>query len=129
MALHHIRIDHTTAEAKLTGATMPRLEFRQALFRTPRPGWQRRLYTASLVVTTTAHGVDDRRLAIDHQSFRFSLLYNASWPEPVFLDIRRWPYVPLELRDDAPVVSWTIDLRLRDLRLAEDEWVEVAFLG
>ena len=82
MGLHHIRLDRSNPEARLSGATMPRLEFRQALFRTPRPGWQRRLYTASLVVTTTALGVDDRRLAVDHQSFRFSLLYNASWPEP-----------------------------------------------
>ncbi|MCB9165479.1 MAG: hypothetical protein H6592_13785 [Flavobacteriales bacterium] len=129
MGLHHIRLDRSNPEARLSGATMPRLEFRQALFRTPRPGWQRRLYTASLVVTTTALGVDDRRLAVDHQSFRFSLLYNASWPEPVFLDIRSWPYQPLELKENAPVVSWSVEMRLRDLRLAEDEWVELAFLG
>ncbi len=129
MALHHIRLDRSAPTAILSGGSMPRLEFRQALFRTPLPGWQRRLYTASLVVTTTAHGTNDRRLVVDHQSFRFSLLYNASWPEPVFLDIKRWPYVPVELREDAPVVSWSVELRLRDLRLAEDEWVEVAFLG
>ncbi|HNR54645.1 MAG TPA: hypothetical protein PKJ19_05735 [Flavobacteriales bacterium] len=129
MGLHHIRLDRANPEARLSGATMPRIEFRQALFRTPRPGWQRRLYTASLVVTTTALGVDDRRLAVHHQSFRFSLLYNASWPEPVFLDIRSWPYQPLELKENAPVVSWTVEMRLRDLRLAEDEWVELAFLG
>lgn len=129
MALHHIRIDRTNPTAMLSGNSMPRLEFRQALFRTPAPGWQRRLYTAGLVVTTVAHGPGDRRLVVDHQSFRFSLLYNASWPEPVFLDIKSWPYVPVELRDDAPVVSWSIELRLRDLRLAEDEWVEVVFLG
>lgn len=129
MALHHIRLDRSTPTAVLCGSSMPRLEFRQALFRTPLPGWQRRLYTASLVVTTTAHGTDDRRLAVDHQSFRFSLLYNASWPEPVFLDINRWPYVPVELRADAPVVSWSVELRLRDLRLGDEEWVEVAFLG
>lgn len=129
MALHHIRLDRSNPEARLTGGTMPRLEFRQALFRTPQPDWQRRLYTTSLVVTTTALGVDERRLAVDHQSFRFSLLYNASWPEPVFLDIRRWPYKPLELKENAPVVSWNVELRLRDLRLLEDEWVEVAFLG
>ncbi len=66
---------------------------------------------------------------VDHQDIRFSLLYNAWWPEPVFLDIKRWPYKPVELREDAPVVSWSIELRLRDLRLAEDEWVEVVFLG
>lgn len=129
MGLHHIRLDHVTPEAKLTGGTMPRLEFRQALFRTLRPEWQRRLYTASLVVTTTALGVDDRRLAVDHQSFRFSLLYNASWSEPVFLDIRSWPYKPLELKADAPVVAWSVAMRLRDLRLGKDEWVELAFLG
>jgi hypothetical protein len=81
------------------------------------------------VVTTTAHGPGDRRLNVDHQSFRFSLLYNASWPEPVFLNIKRWPYTPVDLRDDAPVVSWSVELRLRDLRLGEEEWVEVAFLG
>ena len=129
MALHHIRLDHTTPTALLRGPGKPRLEFRQALFRTPLPGWQRRLYTASLVVTTTAHGPGDRCLNVDHQSFRFSLLYNASWPEPVFLNIKRWPYTPVDLRDDAPVVSWSVELRLRDLRLGEEEWVEVAFLG
>lgn len=129
MALHHIRIDRADPSALLSGSSMPRLEFRQALFHTREPGWQRRLYTASLVVTTIAHGPDDRRLVVDHQNFRFSLLYNASWPEPLFLDIKRWPYKPVELREDAPVVSWSIELRLRDLRLAADEWVEVVFLG
>jgi hypothetical protein len=129
MGLHHIRLDRANPEARLSGNTMPRLEFRQALFRTPLPGWQRRLYTASVVVTTVAHGMDERRLVVDHQSFRFATLYNATWPEPVFLDIKRWPYKPVELRDDAPVVSWSVEIRLRDLRLAEAEWVELAFLG
>ncbi len=129
MALHHIRLDQANPEALLNGNTMPRLEFRQALFRTPKPGWQHRLYRAALVVTTVAHGVDGKRLAVDHQAMRFSLLYNETWPEPVFLDIRYWPYTPLELRDDAPVISWSVEMRLRDLRLGEGEWVELAFLG
>ena len=47
----------------------------------------------------------------------------------MFLDIRSWPYQPLELKENAPVVSWSVEMRLRDLRLAEDEWVELAFLG
>lgn len=129
MALHHIRLDHTNPSAILSGQTMPRLEFRQALFRSPLPGWQKRLYSAALVLTTVAHGLDARRLAVDHQAMRFSLLYNPTWPEPVFLDIRHWPYTPLELREDAPVTSWSVELRLRDLRLGPEEWVEVAFLG
>jgi len=129
MAVHHIRLDHRDPEARLTGNTMPRLEFRQALFRTLQDGWHNRLYRAALVVTTVAHGIDDRRLVVDHQAMRFSLLYNASWPEPVFLDIKRWSYVPVELRDDAPVVSWSVEFRLRELRLAPDEWVEVIFEG
>lgn len=129
MAVHHIRFDRQNTEARMTGYTMPRLEFKQALFRSPKPEWQRRLYTAALVVTTTANGVDDRKLAVDHQSFRFAWLYNATWPEPVFLDIKRWPYTPLELKENAPVISWTVEMRLRDLRLGEDEWVEFIFLG
>lgn len=129
MAVHHIRLDHQNPEARLTGNTMPRLEFRQALFRTLQDGWHNRLYRAALVVTTIAHGTDDRRLVVDHQAMRFSALYNASWPEPTFLDIKRWPYVPVELREDAPVVSWSIELRLRELRLGVDEWVEVIFVG
>jgi hypothetical protein len=35
----------------------------------------------------------------------------------------------VELRRDAPVVGWLVEMRLRDLRLGENEWVEVAFLG
>lgn len=129
MALHHIRLDRTNPIAILKGATMPRLEFRQALFRTPRPHWHQRLYRTALVVTTIAHGTDDRKLVVDHQAMRFSLLYNATWPDPVFLDIRHWPYTPVELREDAPVTSWSVELRLRELRLEPDEWVEIVFLG
>lgn len=129
MALHHIRFDNQCPEARLSGSSMPRLEFRQALFHTPEPGWQRRLYTASLMVTTIAHGPHERRLAADHQGFRFASLYNATWPEPLFLDIKRWPYRPLMLKENAPVIAWSVEMRLRDLRLGEREWVEIAFLG
>jgi hypothetical protein len=80
-------------------------------------------------VTTVAHGFDNKRLVVDHQAMRFSLLYNDTWPEPVFLDIRHWPYTPLELKEDAPVLSWSVELRLRELRLGKDEWVELAFVG
>ncbi len=129
MALQHVRLDRANPVAVLSGTSMPRLEFRQTLFRSPDPAWQRRLYPAALLVTTTAHDLRDRRLVVDHQALRFSVLYDASWPEPVFLKVRNWPYKPVELRKDAPVVYWTVELRLRDLRLADDEWVEVAFLG
>ncbi|MBK9515122.1 MAG: hypothetical protein IPO05_16175 [Flavobacteriales bacterium] len=129
MALQHVRLDQQNPIAVLSGSSMPRLEFRQALFRTEAPGWQRRLYPAALVITTSAFDVRDRTLAKDHQSMRFSLLYDATWPDPVFLRIQRWPYRPLELRKDVPVVYWTVELRLRDLRLGPDEWVELAFLG
>ncbi|HRH38490.1 MAG TPA: hypothetical protein PK760_09100, partial [Flavobacteriales bacterium] len=115
--------------AQLRGATMPRLEFRQALFRSPVPDWQHRLYRAALVVTTIAMDRDERNLAVDHQVMRFSLLYNNTWPEPVFKDIRRWSYKPVELREDAPVRSWLVEIRLRELRLGPEEWVEVVFLG
>ncbi len=129
MAIQHIRLDRERPEARFTGSTMPRLEFKQALFRTPDPNWQQRLYRTALVVTTIAHGPDERRLAVDHQAMRFALLYNASWPEPHFKNIERWPYKPVELRDDAPVVSWSVELRLRELRLGTDEWVEIIFAG
>jgi hypothetical protein len=129
MGLHHIRLDQAHPTAILNGETMPRLEFRQALFRTPHGDWHRRLYRAALVVTTVAHGFDNKRLVVDHQAMRFSLLYNDTWPEPVFLDIRHWPYTPLELKEDAPVLSWSVELRLRELRLGKDEWVELAFVG
>ncbi len=129
MALHHIRISREQPIASFAGSTMPRLEFRQALFRTRDAQWQHRLYRAALVVTTTAMGLDGRKLVVDHQAMRFALLYNASWPEPAFLKIRNWPYKPVELREDAPVVSWTVELRLRELRLLEEEWVELVFVG
>lgn len=129
MALQHIRLDQRQPEALFVGHTMPRLEFRQALFRTPHNGWQQRLYRAALVVTTTAHGPDQRKLAVDHQAMRFSILYNNTWPEPVFREITRWPYKPLELRDDAPVTHWSVELRLRELRLGPEEWVELIFRG
>jgi hypothetical protein len=108
---------------------MPRLEFRQALFHTPNAGWQRRLYPAALIVTTMAFDADGRTLATDHQSFRFSIQYNASWPEPLFERLRGWHYKPLELRMNAPVVGYIVELRLRDLRLGPEEWVEVIFRG
>jgi len=129
MALHHIRLDHAAPTARLSGNTMPRLEFRQALFRTHAPDWHGRLYRAALVVTTVAHGIDGKRLVVDHQAMRFNLLYNKTWPDPVFLDIRSWPYTPVELKEDVPVTAWSIELKLRELRLGEEEWVEVAFLG
>ncbi len=129
MALQHVRLDHRLPEAHFNGDTMPRLHFRQALFRTPHPEWHARLYRAALVVTTIAHGPDERKLVVDHQAMRFAVLYNTSWPEPVFRDITRWPYKPVELRKDAPVLHWSVELRLRELRLGPEEWVEVAFLG
>jgi hypothetical protein len=129
MALHHIRLTAAEPSAILAGRTMPRLAFRQALFRSPQPGWQQRLYRAAVVVTTTALGPGERTLAVDHQALRFALLYNATWPEPVFLNISRWPYKPLELRAGAPVAGFTVELRLRELKLGPEEWVELAFLG
>lgn len=129
MALQHVRLDREHPEARFAGNTMPRLEFRQALFRTPHAGWQQRLYRAALVVTTIAHGTEARKLAVEHQALRFSLLYNETWPDPVFRDITRWHYTPLELRADAPVTHWTVELRLRELRLGADEWVEFLFVG
>ncbi len=129
MALQHVRLDHQRPSALFSGSTMPRLEFRQALFRTLQDGWHQRLYRASLLVITTAHGPDERTLAVDHQAMRFSLLYNNTWPHPVFREITRWPYKPLELRDDAPVTHWSVELRLRELRLGPEEWVELLFVG
>lgn len=129
MALQHIRLTRERPVAQFNGATMPRLEFRQALFRTPQQGWQTRLYRAALVITTAAHGPDQRVLAVDHQAMRFALLYNTTWTEPLFKDIKRWPYKPLELREGAPVTHWSVELRLRELRLGPEEWVELMFLG
>ncbi len=129
MALQHVRLTAEQPTAVFSGSAMPRLEFRMALFRTPHPGWQQRLYRAAVVVTTIAHGPADRLLATDHQAMRFALLYNRSWPEPLFSKITKWPYTPVELREGAPVVSWSVELRLRELRLGPDEWVELVFLG
>jgi hypothetical protein len=126
MKPRHVRLDRTTTLARFTATRMPRLEFRQALFRTPRPGWQRRLYPAALVVTTTATDDAGRVVGRDVQAMRFALLYDHTWPEALFLNIRRWPYRPLDVPG---AVSWTVEMRLRDLRLAEDEWVEAVFLG
>ncbi|MBK9148838.1 MAG: hypothetical protein IPM12_13600 [Flavobacteriales bacterium] len=129
MAVHHIRISREQPIASFAGSTMPRLEFRQALFRTRDAQWQHRLYRAALVVTTIAMGLDGRKLVVDHQAMRFAMLYNGSWPEPVFTSIRNWPYKPVELREGAPVTSWIVELRLRELRLSTDEWVELVFVG
>lgn len=125
----HIVFDRGQGEARFSGAAMPRLEFRQALFRTPLPGWQRRLYPATLLVTTTAIGDDGRKLIVDNQSMRFSLLYNSTWPEPLFLHIRAWHYKPVELRKGLRVAEWTVEMRLRDLRLGPEEVVEIVVLG
>lgn len=125
----HIRLERVQQDAILTAQRMPQLEFRQALFRTADAAWQRRLYPAGLVVTTTAFAPDGRTLLVDHQVMRFSLLYNATWPEPVFLRIRNWHYRPVQLRKDVLVGHWSVELRLRDLRLGEDEAVELVLLG
>jgi hypothetical protein len=125
----HIRLDPTQPTAQLSAVRMPRIEFRQALFRTEDGNWQQRLRPASLLVTTTALDAQGRKLVVDHQSLRFSLLYNATWPSPVFQRIRNWPYAPVELRRDAPVTAWTVELRLRDLRLAPGEELELVLIG
>lgn len=131
MATRHVRLDPQNPEARFSAATMPRLEFRQAMFHTlDRPAdWQRRLSRAALMVTTRAFDANGRELVVDHQPQRFSLLYNHTWPDPVFKDIKRWGYVPVELRATAPVVGWLLEIRLRDLRMKEDEWMELVFLG
>lgn len=125
----HIRLDQEQPEARFSAERMPRLEFRQALFHTPHAGWQRRLYPAALIVTTTALDADGRALATEHQAMRFSIQYDPTWPEPLFQRLRGWHYKPLELRKNAPVVGYIVELRLRDLRLGPEEWVEVVFLG
>ncbi|MBK6831946.1 MAG: hypothetical protein IPG92_14985 [Flavobacteriales bacterium] len=66
MALQHVRMDQRQPVVWFNGNSMPRLEFRQALFRTPHKGWYHRLYRAALVVTTIAHGPDERKLVVDH---------------------------------------------------------------
>lgn len=123
---------HLTAEqpiARFTAARMPRLEFRSVAFITQRSGWQRLLYPAALLVTTTAHAPEGTTLATDHQAMRFALLYDHTWPEPVFLRVRNWPYQPLAIRKEVAVGRWDVELRLRDLRLLENERVEVLLLG
>jgi hypothetical protein len=35
----------------------------------------------------------------------------------------------VELREGAPVTHWSVELRLRELRLRPEEWVEFIFLG
>ncbi len=129
MSVIHITLDQGQPLAQLKATRMPRLEFRQALFRSPIPDWQRRLYPASLLVTTTAFDDQGRKLIVDHQAMRFSLLYNSTWPEPLFQRIRNWHYDPVELRKDLHVANWLVELRLRDLRLGEDEAVEIVLVG
>ena len=125
----HITLDREHPEARFSATSVPRLEFRQALFHSMKNEWHRRLYPAALVVTTTAHAPDGSTLATDHQILRFSLLYDASWPEPVFKRIRVWPYEPLDIRRGVEVLGWIVELRLRDLRLIEGERVELVVLG
>jgi hypothetical protein len=129
MSAHHIILDHQHREARFSATTMPRLEFRQALFHCLSNDWHRRLYPAALLVSTTAHAPDGRVLAVEHQAMRFSLLYDASWPEPHFRRIRAWPYKPLAIRPTVEVLGWIVELRLRDLRLAEGERVELLLRG
>lgn len=126
MKPRHIRLDERTTLARFTSTRMPLLEFRQALFHTPRPGWQKRLYPAMLLVSTSARDAAGRLVAQEHQGMRFALLYDVSWPEALFLNIRRWPYTPVQAPD---ATLWTVEIRLRDLRLGQDEYVEVVFLG
>lgn len=125
----HIHLDCAQPEARFSAVRTPRLEFRQALFQSPLPGWQRRLYPAALLVVTTAYDADGRVLATDHQAMRFSILYNDTWPTPVFRKITRWRYKPLLLRKEAPVVGYIVELKLRDLRLGAEERVEVVLVG
>ncbi len=47
----------------------------------------------------------------------------------VITPVVMWSGEPVELRANAPVVGWMLEIRLRDLRLKEGEYVEVAFLG
>lgn len=125
MALHHIRLDHTNPSAILNGQTMPRLEFRQALFRTPAPGWQKRLYSAALVVTTVAHGLDARRLAVDHQAMRSVCCTTQHGRNPC-----SWTSgMARAIAGRHRLNRGSAEVRLRDLRLGPEKWVEVAFLG
>lgn len=125
----HIQLDRANPEARFSALKRPHLEFRQALFHSPVPEWQRRLYPAALIVTTTAYDADGRVLATEHQALRFSILYNSTWPEPIFRKLSKWRYKPLVLRKEFEAVGHIVELRLRDLRLSEDERVEVILLG
>lgn len=129
MSAHHIILTTDAPLARLEGTRMPKVEFRQALFHCTEGDWRKRLYVASLLVTTQAWSGTARVLASEHQAFRFSMLYNDTWPEPVFLRIRNWPYRQLALRRDAPVARWTVEMKLRDLKLLPEERVEIVFLG
>ena len=130
MGARHITLDTGHPEARFSATERPRIALRQAFFATTDPDWQRRLNRAALIVTPRAYDDRGRELVADHQVFRFSVLFNPTWPDPVFRNIRNWTYVPVELRTDAPpVMGWLMELRLRDLRLGPDERMEVVFLG
>lgn len=125
----HIQLDLEHPEARFSALRTPHLEFKQALFHSPVPEWQRRLYPAALVVTTTAYDLDGRVLATEHQALRFSILYNSTWPEPIFRKLPQWRYKPLLIRKEIEVAGYIVELRLRDLRLGEDERVELILLA
>lgn len=125
----HIQLDRALPEARFSSLKRPHLEFRQALFHSPIAEWQRRLYPAALVVSTSAYDAEGRVLATEHQALRFSILYNSTWPEPIFRKLPQWRYKPLILRKDIAVTGYIVELRLRDLRLGEDERVELILLG
>lgn len=125
----HIQLDLEHQEARFSSLRTPYLEFRQALFHSPVPEWQRRLYPAALVVTTTAYDHDGRVLATEHQALRFSILYNSTWPEPIFRKLPQWRYKPLVVRKEIEVAGYIVELRLRDLRLVADERVELVLLA
>ena len=128
MALHHIRLDHANPQrGPERGDHAPAWNSAKPLFRTPEAGWHRRLYRAALVVTTVAPMASTATLVVDHQTMRFSLLYNGTWPEPVFLDIQRWPYRRWNCARDAPVAFWRVELTPARAALGPDEWVEFVF--
>ena len=130
MGVQHITLDAARPEARFSASERPRIVLRQAFFATADPAWQRRLNRAALVITTRAYDGRGRELATDPQVFRFSKLFNPTWPDPVFRNIRNWNYVPVALREDAPpVLGWLLELRLRDLRLVAEERMELVFLG
>jgi hypothetical protein len=125
----HIQLTAEQPSARFSATRVPRLEFRSAAFISQRPGWQRLLYPAAVLVTTMAHDPQGRTLATDHQALRFALLYDHTWPEPVFQRTRNWNYRPLEIRKGIPVAGWIVAVRLRDLRLQDDERVDLIVLG